>query len=100
MAVFEETFAIPLRTWVLLTPAAIAAGRLQCQGPYEVHIRANQSGVTAPTDLKGSLLLRPFEGQTADRTVAMTWPGGVAGGTTAFLWAYSLSNSAVSVSYA
>lgn len=100
MAVFEETYPVPQRTWVLLTPAAIAAGRFQCQGPYEVHIRANQSGVTPPADVKGSLLLRPYEGQTADRTVAVTWPGGVAGGTTAFLWAYSFSNSAVSVSYA
>lgn len=101
MPAYENTHTIPPRTWVLLTPSGpVSAASLQCQGPYDMHVVANQSGVTPPTDVKGSIWLRPADGTSADRALSVLRPGALAGGSTAYLWGYSDASSSVSVSHA
>ena len=101
MAAYENTFQIPARTWVLLTPSgAVAAASLQCQGPYDVHVVANQSGAVPPANIAGSMWLRPSDGTSADRPLTALRPGALGAGTTAYLWAYSEAASSISVSHA
>ena len=100
MALYEATHQIALRAWVCLTPTGpVTAARVQCQGPYGVHLLGNQSPTVPPATVAGSLRLSNGEVMLADRLTADYFPADVTGGA-AYLWAYSEETSSVSVQHA
>jgi len=82
--------------WTQLTNANAAAIRVANAGVSSVLLKAT-SGVAAPTNTTGSIVLNSGETLAADLTLAQLWPG-VAGANR--LWALSGTNSTVSVSHA
>lgn len=98
---YSNTFQLPRRTWVLLTPEGpVAAGRIQQQSA-PLHLRVTPTNV-APADTNGSIIMAGFDGPgfLPSETFGDLFPGTLAPGATGYLWAYSETGSIVSVSYA
>ena len=100
MAAYKNTLPIPAGTWVLLTRnGPTTAARLQCQGPYDVHVAACQSAEIAPASTAGSLLFAPHEVVMGDVTLTSCFGADVVAGA-AHLWGWCDGASSISVSHA
>ncbi len=99
MPAYANTFLIAARTWVCVTPTAVAALCLQSQGPYEVHMKVNQSATVAPLDTSGSKRLDPGVTLTTADLLNTLFASSVDGSGRGFVWIYTEARGSVSVDY-
>lgn len=99
MPSFANTFAIPARTWLCVTPHAVPALCLQSQGPYEVHIKVNQSSTVPPVDILGSKRLDSGMTITTAEPLNTLFPSAVNVAGAGFVWVYTEALGSVSVDY-
>jgi hypothetical protein len=82
----------------LLHLTALTTVRLQCQGPYEVHILITATDM-APATIEGSVQLTLQSSALTSEVPLSTHFGGALTGAV-FVWGYSEAGSSVSLAFA
>lgn len=99
MPAYSNTFPIVPKTWTCVTPNSVASLCLQSQGPYEVHIKLNQSATVAPVNTSGSKRLDACVALTTADMLNTLFPSSVDGSGKGFVWVYANNRGSVSVDY-